>query len=142
MRDCCASTRGRLQSTSRKEQPSHDQAHTHNFSPPRDSAAVRQPIPDRGLRRHPHNGQRRRIHPASRGRTRCSQELEDRQRRVAAPEHQGGAERSEEHTSELQSLRHLVCRLLLEKKKKKTRTKLLTTWPISKTLAACRVSSC
>src|SRR5438045_6310573 len=28
-------------------------------------------------------------------------------------------ERSEEHTSELQSLRHLVCRLLLEKKKKK-----------------------
>src|SRR5262245_64473757 len=31
---------------------------------------------------------------------------------------QGG--RSEEHTSELQSLRHLVCRLLLEKKKQKT----------------------
>src|SRR5947199_7964533 len=29
--------------------------------------------------------------------------------------------RSEEHTSELQSLRHLVCRLLLEKKKKKTK---------------------
>src|SRR5437899_6667799 len=29
------------------------------------------------------------------------------------------SERSEEHTSELQSLRHLVCRLLLEKKKKK-----------------------
>src|SRR5258705_10197050 len=27
------------------------------------------------------------------------------------------AMRSEEHTSELQSLRHLVCRLLLEKKK-------------------------
>src|SRR5262245_65592787 len=27
--------------------------------------------------------------------------------------------RSEEHTSELQSLRHLVCRLLLEKKKHK-----------------------
>src|ERR1039458_9702837 len=27
-----------------------------------------------------------------------------------------GATRSEEHTSELQSLRHLVCRLLLEKK--------------------------
>src|SRR5262245_62444475 len=30
--------------------------------------------------------------------------------------------RSEEHTSELQSLRHLVCRLLLEKKKKKHTT--------------------
>src|SRR5262245_65373539 len=29
------------------------------------------------------------------------------------------SQRSEEHTSELQSLRHLVCRLLLEKKKKK-----------------------
>src|SRR5258705_9860836 len=28
-------------------------------------------------------------------------------------------QRSEEHTSELQSLRHLVCRLLLEKKKKR-----------------------
>src|SRR5205814_9508581 len=28
-----------------------------------------------------------------------------------------GKVRSEEHTSELQSLRHLVCRLLLEKKK-------------------------
>src|SRR5258705_7621034 len=28
--------------------------------------------------------------------------------------------RSEEHTSELQSLRHLVCRLLLEKKKNNT----------------------
>src|SRR5437016_9460656 len=30
--------------------------------------------------------------------------------------------RSEEHTSELQSLTNLVCRLLLEKKKKKKRT--------------------
>src|SRR5690554_7334126 len=31
--------------------------------------------------------------------------------------------RSEEHTSELQSRPHLVCRLLLEKKKKKTKYK-------------------
>src|SRR2546422_10164687 len=31
--------------------------------------------------------------------------------------------RSEEHTSELQSRLHLVCRLLLEKKKKNTNTK-------------------
>src|SRR5437899_5891460 len=30
---------------------------------------------------------------------------------------QAKSKRSEEHTSELQSLRHLVCRLLLEKKK-------------------------
>src|SRR5690348_17757106 len=34
-----------------------------------------------------------------------------------------GATRSEEHTSELQSPVHLVCRLLLEKKKKKQRQK-------------------
>src|SRR5262245_63189608 len=32
--------------------------------------------------------------------------------------------RSEEHTSELQSLRHLVCRLLLEKKKKNKKKKI------------------
>src|SRR2546425_6450253 len=31
------------------------------------------------------------------------------------------ADRSEEHTSELQSLAYLVCRLLLEKKKRKNR---------------------
>src|SRR5262245_59026371 len=33
-----------------------------------------------------------------------------------------GTPRSEEHTSELQSLRHLVCRLLLEKKNTHTQT--------------------
>src|SRR2546422_6032757 len=33
------------------------------------------------------------------------------------------AGRSEEHTSELQSRLHLVCRLLLEKKKKKPKTR-------------------
>src|SRR3712207_8478803 len=32
--------------------------------------------------------------------------------------HDGERERSEEHTSELQSRQYLVCRLLLEKKKK------------------------
>src|SRR5262245_62377185 len=36
------------------------------------------------------------------------------------------AARSEEHTSELQSLRHLVCRLLLEKKKKTHRNAVTT----------------
>src|SRR3989442_9839235 len=35
------------------------------------------------------------------------------------------AGRSEEHTSELQSRPHLVCRLLLEKKKKATKTRAL-----------------
>src|SRR5262245_64273099 len=50
----------------------------------------------------------------------------DQQGRPAggAPRRRGARDRarhrSEEHTSELQSLRHLVCRLLLEKKKKKT----------------------
>src|SRR5256885_3283450 len=37
------------------------------------------------------------------------------------------AERSEEHTSELQSPCNLVCRLLLEKKKKNTNYTLLST---------------
>src|SRR5436853_3556643 len=40
--------------------------------------------------------------------------------------------RSEEHTSELQSLRHLVCRLLLEKKKKQKNKKLKTTTKVIK----------
>src|SRR5437773_8383260 len=35
--------------------------------------------------------------------------------------HRRGRRRSEEHTSELQSHHDLVCRLLLEKKKKKTK---------------------
>src|SRR5438309_5672023 len=38
-------------------------------------------------------------------------------------------QRSEEHTSELQSQFHLVCRLLLEKKKKKKRIQLTNTAP-------------
>src|SRR5258705_2375931 len=37
--------------------------------------------------------------------------------------------RSEEHTSELQSLRHLVCRLLLEKKKTLVRPQLTANMP-------------
>src|SRR5262245_65383820 len=42
----------------------------------------------------------------------------DRRRAVLARRAQQEVHRSEEHTSELQSLRHLVCRLLLEKKNK------------------------
>src|SRR3712207_7425707 len=38
--------------------------------------------------------------------------------RLRSPQRRG-AHRSEEHTSELQSRQYLVCRLLLEKKKKK-----------------------
>src|SRR5690349_22963729 len=37
--------------------------------------------------------------------------------------------RSEEHTSELQSRRDLVCRLLLEKKKKKNRSNIINIKP-------------
>src|SRR5256885_11371595 len=40
---------------------------------------------------------------------------------IAAPRQRAKALRSEEHTSELQSPCNLVCRLLLEKKKKKKR---------------------
>src|SRR2546422_4084991 len=44
-----------------------------------------------------------------------------KEREVASASPNG---RSEEHTSELQSRLHLVCRLLLEKKKKKTKYRL------------------
>src|SRR5258705_937321 len=40
-----------------------------------------------------------------------------RRRSGCSPSATSSDSRSEEHTSELQSLRHLVCRLLLEKKK-------------------------
>src|SRR2546422_7706792 len=43
--------------------------------------------------------------------------------------------RSEEHTSELQSRLHLVCRLLLEKKKKETIITLLSVAPFPTTSA-------
>src|SRR5438309_9128512 len=51
---------------------------------------------------------------------------------VTAHAHRGGRLaaldlRSEEHTSELQSQFHLVCRLLLEKKKKQKKNTLITT---------------
>src|SRR2546429_2321857 len=45
-----------------------------------------------------------------------------RARLAALPRTRLLRERSEEHTSELQSRLHLVCRLLLEKKKKKAGT--------------------
>src|SRR2546430_7685049 len=42
------------------------------------------------------------------------------------PARRGARQRSEEHTSELQSQSNLVCRLLLEKKKKNTNHNLVT----------------
>src|SRR5262245_63025842 len=46
-------------------------------------------------------------------------QLADVHEAILSPEeiYESAKVRSEEHTSELQSLRHLVCRLLLEKKK-------------------------
>src|SRR5438093_8776158 len=46
--------------------------------------------------------------------------------------------RSEEHTSELQSLTNLVCRLLLEKKKKKNKFKMKNNIVTTKPLAVFR----
>src|SRR2546422_2038018 len=47
-------------------------------------------------------------------------------------------DRSEEHTSELQSRLHLVCRLLLEKKKKKYKTRLTSSNLRQRTRAAAQ----
>src|SRR3712207_7389852 len=44
----------------------------------------------------------------------------DGDRPAVVPRLAEGGERSEEHTSELQSRQYLVCRLLLEKKKRQT----------------------
>src|SRR5438046_10196860 len=62
---------------------------------------------------------RRSFHPYARrssARAPCSSRGSARRR---APSQTLACPRSEEHTSELQSLTNLVCRLLLEKKKKK-----------------------
>src|ERR1035438_10594073 len=78
-----------------------------------------------------------RFQPAGQGR-RGAQGGHAHRGQVLAPRDAGGARgreglrdvryRSEEHTSELQSLRHLVCRLLLEKKKIKMNTYVHPTW--------------
>src|SRR5687767_15616060 len=68
-------------------------------------AARLEPVPRRRPRRR-NAGAGRRPRRPPRGEAQGA----DRQRRLL---------RSEEHTSELQSLAYLVCRLLLEKKKKK-----------------------
>src|SRR2546429_6609655 len=48
--------------------------------------------------------------------------------------------RSEEHTSELQSRLHLVCRLLLEKKKKTKNLSTITQHNITSTRVSCQES--
>src|SRR3712207_7252975 len=52
---------------------------------------------------------------------RLGQTLHPRPERQVAVRQPTPGERSEEHTSELQSRQYLVCRLLLEKKKKKNK---------------------
>src|SRR5258708_23578076 len=61
-----------------------------------------------------------RSHIAEHGDAREAARAGDRVERGETSRRAGG--RSEEHTSELQSPDHLVCRLLLEKKKKKQYT--------------------
>src|SRR5687767_15359275 len=68
--------------------------------------------------------------PAARGDARAHRlrpPAAERSPRAHVPLAGQGPQRSEEHTSELQSLAYLVCRLLLEKKKKKYKTSLLCT---------------
>src|SRR2546425_7811556 len=67
-----------------------------------------EPLPDviADPERIRHDGERR-VHRAARGEEARVDDVEV-------------VDRSEEHTSELQSLAYLVCRLLLEKKKKQT----------------------
>src|SRR2546423_11420764 len=67
-------------------------------------------------------------HPAPRGGSRCAHATGPaRSHRLRPGDGRAPREpfepllRSEEHTSELQSLAYLVCRLLLEKKKKKNK---------------------
>src|SRR5258706_7931850 len=67
-----------------------------------------------GRRRGTQGGSEGRVRDGRRSSRPAGAEPEDH--RLAAESHQDP--RSEEHTSELQSLTNLVCRLLLEKKKK------------------------
>src|SRR2546422_5047574 len=76
-------------------------------------------------RAHPAAGRFRRRLAVALYRRPAAAAAESRDRPGPGPRRRRGARtrsRSEEHTSELQSRLHLVCRLLLEKKKKKSIT--------------------
>src|SRR5205823_8769098 len=62
--------------------------------------------------------ERHRARPDRHGERRLGEAIAGRDDALEAEARLEGADRSEEHTSELQSLAYLVCRLLLEKKKK------------------------
>src|SRR2546425_8016172 len=93
-----------------------------------DIAPTPPPAPEPGGRTRtdspsPYRGRRRGARALRRARgPRLPPRLPPGGRRRAGPGvHAGHLRRSEEHTSELQSLAYLVCRLLLEKKKKKNK---------------------
>src|SRR5207248_5248161 len=87
------------------------------------------------LRRLPDNRARLRLHfpPRLPSRTRLAHRIPRLRHQVRASLQRGRRfrSRSEEHTSELQSPYYLVCRLLLEKKKKKLPVRYTTTQPIT-----------
>src|SRR5437764_6248690 len=69
--------------------------------------------------RHSRGGVPRQHPGRARERDRHASQFDPRETRGrSARQHRGDRTRSEEHTSELQSPMYLVCRLLLEKKKK------------------------
>src|ERR1035438_10831629 len=72
-----------------------------------------------------HRRESRRRRQSSRRRKRCAAVRAVRPVRLHGAAALRAGMRSEEHTSELQSLRHLVCRLLLEKKKKNNTTRIV-----------------
>src|SRR5690348_18058647 len=74
------------------------------------------------VRRGGTNSASRRSGRGRRFRTCTSEKAESHRAPFAVPARPARRRRSEEHTSELQSPVHLVCRLLLEKKKKNTKT--------------------
>src|SRR2546425_23992 len=83
----------------------------------RAKAPRRLPRPDqeRNVPHPPRAGDHGVLRPTAGGRRRRA----ERQRQARRVRRRGGIDRrSEEHTSEIQSLAYLVCRLLLEKKKK------------------------
>src|SRR5260221_8248216 len=82
--------------------------------------------------REPGGGRDRRMAPAGRPDRGRGPPAAGRRAAIGDP---AGGERSEEHTSELQSHSDLVCRLLLEKKKKKTQPDPVKT--IKKGYASC-----
>src|SRR5438045_6477769 len=82
---------------------------------------------------------RSQVHRARRDRGAREQARRDAHQRRARV--LGTRHRSEEHTSELQSLRHLVCRLLLEKKKPTSRRSTPTCSTSADRTIACKISN-